>query len=132
MSERSDTELEAQLEVKLAEAEEYVARLRKELAELRARKARARAERAVVEAAEEEMREAEQHSVTDELDKYMQRTAVQWRSVLEFLEDSIAELRRDRENSTGHTPEARISAEDAVLDPVSQPRHDDPEEPPQH
>ncbi|MBV7281315.1 MULTISPECIES: hypothetical protein [Corynebacterium] len=115
MSERSDTELEARLEVKLAEAEEYVSRLRKELAELRSRKAQAQAERAIVEAAEEELREADQHAVTDELDKYMQRTAVQWRSVLEFLEDSIAELRRDRERSSESSEEPRVSAEDALL-----------------
>ncbi len=79
-------ELEARLEAKLAEAEEYVARLRRDLAALRENPDTA-----------ETILDAElQHEAVDNLDHYIEQTTVRWRSVLEFLEEAIAELRTNR------------------------------------
>lgn len=84
---RSPQQIEAELERMLAEAEATAARLRTELASLRAHQPEPEDFDAV---------EAAQHLEAEHLDRYMQEATVNWRKLLEFFEEALAEIRRPR------------------------------------
>ncbi|WKD61642.1 hypothetical protein CCICO_08130 [Corynebacterium ciconiae DSM 44920] len=83
MSDHSGADLESKLKAKLAEAEKYAASIRADIASL---SKKADDPESV---AEQDL----QHDAVDHLDDYIKQTHVHWHTIVEFLEDAIAELR---------------------------------------
>ncbi|WP_151550433.1 hypothetical protein [Corynebacterium sp. 19B] len=89
MSEHSAPDLESRLKAKLAEAEKYAASIREDIAAL------VKKSDDPDDVAERKM----QHEAVNHLDEYERQTHVHWHTVLEFLEDAIAELRAGHEDA---------------------------------
>ena len=110
MSEQSAPDLESRLKAKIVEAEKYAASIREDIA-------------ALVKKSDDPDDVAErkiQHEAVNHLDEYAQQTHVHWRTVLQFLEEAIAELRtgqegRDAELASDDREAASTSVESGAV-----------------